>query len=60
LSTDGRAVLFDQDGATYMYINTDSATSADLTGIVIQLTGVALPATATTDGSSTGLSGFGA
>jgi S-layer protein len=60
LSTDGRAVLFAQDGVTYMYINTDTATTADLTGIVIQLTGVALPASPTTDGASTGLSGFGA
>jgi len=60
LSVDGKAVLFDQDGTTYMYINTDTATDADLTGIVIQLTGVALPASATTDGSGTGLSGFGA
>jgi S-layer protein len=60
LSVDGTAVLFDQDGTTYMYINTDTATTADLTGIVIQLTGVALPASATTDGSGTGLSGFGA
>lgn len=60
LSTDGRAVLFAQDGVTYMYINTDTATTADLTGVVIQLTGVALPASPTTDGSTTGLSGFGA
>jgi S-layer protein len=60
LNVDGKAVLFDQDGATYMYINTDTATTDDLTGIVIGLTGVALPASATTDGSGTGLSGFGA
>jgi len=60
LNVDGKAVLFDQDGTTYMYINTDTATTDDLTGIVIALTGVALPASATTDGSGTGLSGFGA
>jgi S-layer protein len=60
LSVDGTAVLFDQDGTTYMYINTDTETTDDLTGIVIGLTGVALPASATTDGSGTGLSGFGA
>jgi S-layer protein len=60
LNVDGRAVLFDQDGTTYMYVNTDTATTADLTGLVIQLTGVVLPASATTDGSGTGLSGFGA
>lgn len=60
LSVDGRAVLFAQDGLTYMYINTDTATTDDLTGLVIQLVGVALPASPTTDGSGTGLSGFGA
>ena len=61
LSTDGNGVLFAQGSDTYLYINTDSASTADLTGIVVKLTGVSLPASATTDDSAiTGLSGFGA
>ena len=59
LNTDGVSVLFTHNDTTFMYINTDTATTADLTGIVIQLTGLALPASAITDGSATGLSGFG-
>jgi len=59
LDVNGVSVLFDHNGTTFMYINTDTATTADLTGIVIQLTGLALPTTAITDGSATGLSGFG-
>jgi len=59
LNTDGVSVLFAHNDTTFMYINTDTATTADLTGIVIQLTGLALPASAITDASATGLSGFG-
>jgi len=72
VNTPGHSVFFQHDGSTYMFIETnnattDNATQDATTDIVIKLTGVSLPTTATTfaagtngSGTDTGLSGFGA
>jgi len=53
----GKAVLFAYNNTTYLFIDSGSTDSTD---VVVILTGVTLPTSTVTDGSGTGLSGFGA
>jgi len=64
VSTAGNYALFDHDGSTFVFIDTDgAATASATTGIVVKLTGVALPSSAIVDdaygSATTGLSGLG-
>ena len=59
VSTAGDAVLFQQDGETFLFVETNGNTTADTAGIVVKLTGVALPADQGVVTGSTGLIGFG-
>jgi len=53
----GKAVLFAHNNTTYLFIDSGSTDSTD---VVVILTGVTLPTSTVTDGTGTGLSGFGA
>jgi S-layer protein len=60
----GEYALFDHNGTTFLFIDTDgAATATATTGVVVALTGVALPSSAVTDdaygSNTTGLSGLG-
>jgi hypothetical protein len=53
----GKGALFTYNGTTYLFIDSGSTDAND---VVVILTGVSLPTATVTDGSGTGLSGFGA
>jgi len=53
----GNSALFTFNNTTYLYIDSGSVDASD---VVVILTGVSIPTAAVTDGTGTGLSGFGA
>jgi len=53
----GRSALFTFNNTTYLFIDSGSTDAND---VVVILTGVTIPTSAVTDGTGTGLSGFGA
>jgi len=53
----GRSALFTHNNTTYLFIDAGPTDAAD---VIVILTGVSIPTAAITDGTGTGLSGFGA
>jgi len=53
----GKAALFTYNNTTYLFIDSGSTDAND---VIVILTGVTLPTSTVTDGTGTGLSGFGA
>jgi hypothetical protein len=53
----GRSALFTFNNTTYLFIDSGSVDASD---VVVILTGVTIPTATVTDGTSSGLSGFGA
>jgi len=60
IGTAGYAAMFDYGGTTYLFIDTDGATTQNTTGVVVKLTGVVIAAATLTEGSATGLTGWAA
>lgn len=59
-STAGTSYMFSHEGSTFLFMETDGATTSTLDAIVVKLTGIALPTDqGVITGAPTGLSGFG-
>ncbi len=59
-STAGTSYMFSHEGNTFLFMETDGATTSTLDAIVVNLTGIALPTDqGVITGAPTGLSGFG-